>query len=116
MNDTELNALIEEAQENAKYLHEEFDGASYTFSKMAENLDEAAAALVQLRDERDAARADGWDEAMTEAGNVCQRIQDDPEFSESGPGVVAAKIVLRATGRNPYRAARVGRDTAEVAS
>src|SRR5690554_995396 len=27
---------------------------------------------------------------------ICQRIQDDPEFQESGPGVVTAKIVIRA--------------------
>jgi hypothetical protein len=34
------------------------------------------------------------DAALTEAAEVCQRIQDDPEF-ESGVGVVAAKIVIR---------------------
>lgn len=33
--------------------------------------------------------------AFDEAAMVCQRIQDDKEFPESGPGVVAAKIVFR---------------------
>lgn len=37
------------------------------------------------------AKAEAFDEAVA----VCQRIQDDARFPESGPGVVAAKITLR---------------------
>lgn len=45
---------------------------------------------ISERDREVAAKA--WEEAA----DICQRVQDDPAFLESGPGVVAAKIVIRA--------------------
>ena len=36
--------------------------------------------------------------AFDEAADICERIQNDPEFHNPGPGVAAAKIVLRMKG------------------
>ena len=39
--------------------------------------------------------AEARTEALMEAVDICQRIQDDAEFPDSGVGVVTAKIILR---------------------
>jgi len=45
-------------------------------------------------------------EALLEAADICQRIQDDPEFPESGWGVVTAKLVFRVMAEDEEEAER----------
>jgi len=47
--------------------------------------------------------AEARTEALNEAADVCQRIQDDALFPDSGVGVVTAKIVLRSLATDALR-------------
>lgn len=70
-------------------LHPEMIDALLPLFEQEANRREAEAVAAQI--EKDAA--------------ICQRIQDDPQFSESGPGVgvVAAKIVIHAQQQEAER-------------
>ena len=65
--------------------------------------DGPACVLAGLLEVTKAAEAYGRALALAEAGDICQSIQDDVEFPESGRGIVAAKLIIRAIATRGLR-------------